>query len=80
MHPDLRTYADLHADATALLSRWTATSPAAATNRDRTLDLLAAGQSPILCLTHPNNWISGLRLWIARAVHAVRLEGDRPPL
>ncbi|KKK06708.1 NUDIX hydrolase [Micromonospora sp. HK10] len=43
MHPDLRTYADLHADATALLSRWTATSPAAATNRDRTLDLLAAG-------------------------------------
>jgi hypothetical protein len=44
------------------------------------LDLLAAGQSPILCLTHPNNWISGVRLWIARGAHAVRREGDRPPL
>ncbi|MGR6317329.1 NUDIX domain-containing protein [Micromonospora soli] len=43
MHTDLRTYADLHADATAVLSRWTATSPAAAANRDRTLELLAAG-------------------------------------
>ncbi|MFG1673220.1 NUDIX hydrolase [Micromonospora sp. NPDC049282] len=37
------TYADLHADAVAELSRWTATSPATATNRDRTLALLAAG-------------------------------------
>lgn len=40
---DLTTYADLHADAVAELSRWTATSPAAAANRDRTLALLAAG-------------------------------------
>jgi 8-oxo-dGTP pyrophosphatase MutT (NUDIX family) len=43
VHTDLATYADLHADAVAVLSRWTATSPAAAANRDRTLDLLAAG-------------------------------------
>ncbi|WP_433316580.1 NUDIX hydrolase [Micromonospora chersina] len=41
--PETETYADLHADATAVLSRWTATSPAAAANRDRTLALLAAG-------------------------------------
>ncbi|OKI87674.1 NUDIX hydrolase [Micromonospora sp. CB01531] len=40
---DLPTYADLHADATALLSRWTPTSPAAALARDRTLELLSAG-------------------------------------
>ncbi|MCZ7439676.1 NUDIX hydrolase [Micromonospora sp. WMMC241] len=37
------TYADLYADAVAELDRWTATSPAAAANRDRTLALLAAG-------------------------------------
>ncbi|MFE9688739.1 NUDIX hydrolase [Micromonospora sp. NPDC005806] len=43
MDTDLRTYADLHADATAVLSGWPATSPAAAANRDRTLELLAAG-------------------------------------
>ncbi|MDG4802822.1 NUDIX hydrolase [Micromonospora sp. WMMD980] len=40
---DLATYAHLHADAVAELSRWTATSPAAAANADRTLALLAAG-------------------------------------
>jgi 8-oxo-dGTP pyrophosphatase MutT (NUDIX family) len=43
MHTDPETYADLHADAVAVLSRWTATSPGAAANRDRTLELLAAG-------------------------------------
>ncbi|WP_431931140.1 NUDIX hydrolase [Micromonospora sp. RP3T] len=40
---DHTAYAELHADATTTLSRWTATSPAAAANRDRTLALLAAG-------------------------------------
>ncbi|MEU1965161.1 NUDIX hydrolase [Micromonospora sediminicola] len=40
---DLTAYAELHADAVAALRRWTATSPAAAANRDRTLALLAAG-------------------------------------
>lgn len=40
---DHTAYADLHAEATTTLSRWTATSPAAAANRDRTLALLAAG-------------------------------------
>ncbi|MGS2614351.1 NUDIX hydrolase [Micromonospora sp. LZ34] len=33
----------LHADAVAVLGRWTPTSPTAAAARDRTLDLLAAG-------------------------------------
>lgn len=41
--PDLDVLADLHADATALLTGWTPTSLAAATARDRTLRLLAAG-------------------------------------
>ncbi|MFC4020495.1 NUDIX hydrolase [Micromonospora sp. GCM10011542] len=36
-------YAALHADATALLGRWTPTGPAAAEARERTLALLAAG-------------------------------------
>ncbi|MFE9203773.1 NUDIX hydrolase [Micromonospora sp. NPDC007230] len=40
---DLPAYADLHADAAALLNRWTPTSPAAALARDRTLELLSAG-------------------------------------
>jgi len=26
-------------------------------------DLLTRGVSPILCLTHPNNWASGASLW-----------------
>jgi hypothetical protein len=30
--------------------------------------LLAAGVTPILCLTHPNNWSSGLSLWTDRAL------------
>jgi hypothetical protein len=42
--------------------------------------LLNDGVSPILCLTHPNNWTSGLHLWAARLAHAARREGDRPPL
>jgi len=42
-HTGLPAYAELHADATALLNRWTPTSPAAAVARDRTLELLAAG-------------------------------------
>lgn len=36
--------------------------------KDRTdpLELLANSVSPILCLTHPNNWSSGLSLWTDR--------------
>jgi 8-oxo-dGTP pyrophosphatase MutT (NUDIX family) len=41
--PAARGFRDLHADATALLTGWTPTGPAAASARDRTLDLLAAG-------------------------------------
>jgi hypothetical protein len=31
-------------------------------------ELLAAGTSPILCLTHPNNWASGPALWLDRVL------------
>jgi hypothetical protein len=34
-------------------------------------DLLAAGASPILCLTHPNNWASGAALWLDRGLRGV---------
>lgn len=34
------------------------------------LELLAAGVSPILCLTHPNNWASGPSLWTDRLLSA----------
>jgi hypothetical protein len=37
-------------------------------------ELLAAGTSPILCLTHPNNWASGPALWLDRV-----LRGTLPP-
>ncbi|MFF5176025.1 NUDIX hydrolase [Micromonospora sp. NPDC000089] len=40
-------YAGLHGDATAVLSAWTPTSPAAAAARDRTLELLAAGPAAL---------------------------------
>jgi hypothetical protein len=33
-------------------------------------DLLARGVSPILCLTHPNNWVSGPALWRDRMLTA----------
>ncbi|MGC5287054.1 NUDIX hydrolase [Micromonospora sp. DT231] len=43
-HPtDPEAYAPLHADAISLLEGWQPTSPAAATARDRSLALLAAG-------------------------------------
>jgi hypothetical protein len=31
-------------------------------------ELLAGGVGPILCLTHPNNWCSGISLWRDRAL------------
>src|SRR5262245_9186985 len=34
-------------------------------------ELLAAGASPILCLTHPNNWASGAALWLDRILRGV---------
>lgn len=38
------------------------------------LAMLAAGVSPIQCLTHPNNWVSGPALWrdrlLAASLHA----------
>jgi hypothetical protein len=33
--------------------------------------LLATGESPILCVTHPNNWASGPSLWLDRMLRAV---------
>jgi hypothetical protein len=38
-------------------------------------ELLAAGASPILCLTHPNNWASGAALWLDRALRGVLPRG-----
>jgi hypothetical protein len=34
-------------------------------------DLFAAHASPILCVTHPNNWTSGPSLWMDRALRAL---------
>jgi hypothetical protein len=34
-------------------------------------ELLAEGVTPILCLTHPNNWASGPALWLDRALRGV---------
>ena len=41
---------------------------------DRQLDprtVLELGTTPVLCLTHPNNWASGPSLWLDRALRAV---------
>jgi hypothetical protein len=52
-------------------------------------ELLADGSSPILSVTHPNNWASGPGLWVDRLLGAalpngrpsrpVRTGSDRPP-
>lgn len=52
--------------------------------------LLDGRVSPILCLTHPNNWASGPGLWLDRALAAaipgtrggwpIRTATDRPPI
>lgn len=39
--------------------------------------LLADGVSPLLCLTHPNNWVSGPSLWVDRLLAAM-LPRSRP--
>jgi hypothetical protein len=39
-------------------------------------ELLAAGASPILCLTHPNNWASGAALWLDRVLRGVLPRGS----
>jgi hypothetical protein len=54
------------------------------------LTLLAEQVSPILCLTHPNNWVSGPDLWLDRALRfalparvpsrPIRTLGDAPHL
>jgi hypothetical protein len=44
-------------------------------------ELLAGGASPILCLTHPNNWASGPALWADRLLRGVlpgRPDGEAP--
>lgn len=51
----------------------------------RPADLLAAGTSPMLCLVHPNNWVSGPSLWLDRllawALPPARADGrTRGPL
>lgn len=42
-------------------------------------DLLRAGETPLLCLTHPNNWISGPALWRDRLGATLRRVTDAPP-
>lgn len=44
------------------------------------VELLGRGVTPILCLTHPNNWTSGLSLWSDRLLRATigRRSGARP--
>ena len=55
--------------------------------------LFADGAGPILCLVHPNNWVSGASLWVDRALawalpprgadrrgRPLRTGRDRPPL
>jgi hypothetical protein len=34
-------------------------------------ELFAAGTTPILCVTHPNNWASGPSLWVDRAIRRI---------
>ena len=35
------------------------------------VELFAGGTSPILCVTHPNNWASGASLWLDRLLGGV---------
>ena len=42
--------------------------------------LIRQRRSPILCLTHPNNWASGASLWLDRVVaELTRRNRDAPP-
>jgi hypothetical protein len=42
--------------------------------------VLRDGATPILCLTHPNNWVSGPALWWDRMlVRSLGRAGDAPP-
>jgi len=42
--------------------------------------LLCRGATPILCLTHPNNWVSGAALWWDRLlVRSLGRASDAPP-
>ncbi len=49
------------------------------------LAVLREADAPILCLTHPNNWCSGVSLWADRFKAATRWPGgvrtgsDTPP-
>jgi len=43
------------------------------------ITLLRAGETPLLCLTHPNNWISGPALWRDRLSAGLRRVSDSPP-
>jgi hypothetical protein len=43
------------------------------------VDLLGAGTSPVLCVTHPNNWASGPSLWMDRTMSALLPDSNRGP-
>lgn len=42
-------------------------------------ELLRAGETPILCLTHPNNFVSGPALWRDRLGAVLHQVNDAPP-
>ena len=42
------------------------------------VELFATQTSPILSVTHPNNWVSGLSLWADRVLSAVLPSTGRP--
>jgi hypothetical protein len=45
------------------------------------IDLLIDRRSPILAVVHPNNWVSGLGLWLDRVLPvSLRTGSDAPPL
>jgi len=44
------------------------------------LDLLVDRRSPILAVVHPNNWVSGLSLWLDRARQGARHSDSDAPL
>ena len=43
------------------------------------VELLDRGVSPILCVTHPNNWASGPGLWLDRLLRAALPDSPRAP-
>ncbi len=67
--PPVDSTAALHADATAVLTRWEPTSPAAAEARDRTLALLAAGPVAVTRAHRPGHVTASVLIVDASGEH-----------